>query len=232
MDKIMTDQAIDLTQLVATIITLAYFIYQSRLLRIQSQNAQIQLKALQQQTENSEQQLALFKKQLKADHERSQKIYAIDILERWINANTEETSMAVALFRRLNPEQIKKIANQETLSVSKESENLLKFILADSFDNHVKINVNDHTLELDLIASKKVRFLGTKYLNSLETALSAWRQGIADKDFLAEQFKFTDQNKAAIQFRQELKNASFPSIEAFLAANAPIHEEEISTSLP
>lgn len=157
--------------------------------------------------------------QLKADHERSRRESAIDMLKVWDNGLNQNDGVARKFVECLNFNQAKAIFNQESFSVDSKYWPMVRSIIPENsklkdFDpegtSQLKIDDND---------SAYIRWLMVSYLNRAETILSAWRHNIADKSMIEEQFSYLvkpEEGHYLLRNFRKAAGSAYPSLEAFV----------------
>jgi hypothetical protein len=136
-------------------------------------------------------------KQLRADHERSRRELAMNILRDWSNSLEVETASVLRFVRLLNVEQCEKLEDRKPFTVesSEETAALLKACLVFRFpevnmDQQFDHNLSNKTITINSIYSGYIRFITAKFLNNLESVMVAWYENIAQPGIIEGQFEF------------------------------------------
>ena len=169
-------------------------------------------------------QIRLAQKQLKADHERSRREKAIELLTLW-DSNLSITSATARKFvESLGFEEAKSLYAQESFEISPASYNLfLGAISPESAEKRPEI-VPDENIIITPIEAQEIRWAATKYLNQLETTFTAVRNNIADREIVYEQFHYLISERDGSFVMDHYRKASggietYPSIEQFVQDN-------------
>jgi hypothetical protein len=126
-------------------------------------------------------------RQLRADHERSRRERAIELILEWAMSLNPKASISRKFVETLNEEQSLSLSKQESFNVEEKYKTLLSGCLEECEDSF-KSESGRITLTHRQITS--IRWEVISYLNKLEAILSAWRHNVADKDIIEEQFKY------------------------------------------
>ena len=160
------------------------------------------------------QQLKVAKKTMSDDHKRSRLQFAIEFTREWDRAVGPETSAAHKLIEELTATECRKIANYETVAVSKTHEHLVEACLGQASPDPE----DDRKILLNAFAVKQLRYLGVRYLNELEIVLSAWHNKVGDQEYLVNQFNFVNNAMTMVLFRESLTSGVYPAIDAFFGS--------------
>jgi hypothetical protein len=161
--------------------------------------------------------------QIREDHTRSRRQYAIEICARWSEFTSAETASVTRLIERLSDEQCAAIANLTKLKVEVDYKPHLVNILELRFpDIETRLDSNKEGTNY-LIDGKyliHLRHIAVRYLNMLESVLLSWTLGVADQEMILKEFSFlfdeTKNRTAMRRFREKIGNEGFPSIERFI----------------
>ena len=127
----------------------------------------------------------------------------------------------------MNEEQCQQIANYKPVRIDKKHQHLVELCFAQSFSQSFELDGGN--LHLKEAAVKHIRYLGVDYLNEVEIALSAWLRAIGDREYLESEFKFLDDDKMLVLFRDAFSAGSYPAIEAFLKRNGKEHAKNVDS---
>ena len=179
-------------------------------------------------------QIKVLVKQTQDDHERSRREKAVDLLFLWTSNLDEYSSRTRKFAENLSEENLKSIYNEESFSFLKKykekyescfPKNLQNEYLGNEKgnENNEKSSVKtdeEKEIQVDTRGSAYIRWQLIKYLNLLESILSAWAYKIADKDLIEDQFSYlfkTEGSSKALKKFREIAGgiSSYPSIELF-----------------
>ncbi|MGJ8680242.1 hypothetical protein, partial [Paraglaciecola sp.] len=159
-------------------------------------------------------------KQLKADHERSRREKAIELILMWANNLNENATSARKFVEELSAEQCRMLFNQEPFFINEKYQPLFESCFKSAV-TQLEIDKREGKIFLTESEISHVRWLTVTYLNSIEGVLSAWRHNVADKDIISEQLRFLISPEKGHYLLRDLRIAaggakSYPSIEAFV----------------
>lgn len=158
-------------------------------------------------------------RQIKADHERSRRQYATDLLLEWVRGLQKETHGVKKFVQGLTPEQCEHLQSGASFKVFDGQIEAALSILKHEFDIERDGGSSYLTLESDHVAF--LRTAAVRYLNLLECILTAWASNVADQKIIAKQFQYLISDEAGDNalavFRQKLGFDNFPSIASFAA---------------
>ncbi len=161
-------------------------------------------------------------KQLKADHERSRREKAVELIQTWAIQLNKKASLARKLVENLNQEQVRAIYDQEQINLDKKHLEMTKGCLTENFylNRHGVSLGGDESFTLQASDSSEIRWLIVSYLNLLESILVAWHNGIADEEIIENQFQYLVVPEKGQLILEEFRNAAggtnvYPSISAF-----------------
>jgi len=133
--------------------------------------------------------------QLTADHERSRREMAIELMKFWCS-HTNNTAPFFVCGRRivqeLNDEQSKKLNNLEPFELEAKYQHLLDCFRADFSHRLPKYDAHgpaEKKLELNKAELASLRMVAVTYLNFLETVATAWRHSIGDQSIIEDEFR-------------------------------------------
>jgi len=150
-------------------------------------NRQLNIAAL--QLKQSAEQHKLTLDQFKADHERSRRERAIEVLERWSRTLDRAHPSARTLVEGFSHEQCEKLKQKKGFKIGKDKLELLKNVLHGYADADPPQVDDEHVVLTDNHASH-IYFLCISHLNSLEIALQSWLVNVADEVILEKQLKY------------------------------------------
>jgi hypothetical protein len=172
--------------------------------------------------------------QLRADHERSRRELAVNLLREWTTGQQIETASAIRLVRLLNADQCAKLAAREsfTLPNTPDFRELVLACLEYRFpsvrnDKPISDSTEDSSLTINSTYVAYIRFRAVGYLNLLESILSAWYESVAQPNIIEGQFLFLRSGKETDlkTLRTAMQNANnadpFPCITLFVANMQP-----------
>ena len=167
--------------------------------------------------------------QLRLDHERSRRLYAVELLREWTNKQNIVTSATLKLVRTFSDDQCEALAAEADVRLRKEQLKEALDVLTLEFPNVTAQDLlKDGELQLSGRYRSHCRFQAVHFLNLLESILAAWNSGIARADIIEAQFQFlrTAPGADLQKLRRALQNIRgqvdpFPSISNFLAGISP-----------
>ena len=159
-------------------------------------------------------QVFLIWRQMKADHERSRREKAVDLLLKWTEKLDENSSIAKKIGEKLNEEQARKIYNYEKVKLSKDYKNLINKIFK-------KVQEEGEFVILNERQSGKLRWLLISYLNLLESILAAWQYNIVDRDLIEHEFSYLFSPEEGYTVLKNFRivcggEKTYPAIEIFI----------------
>ena len=172
--------------------------------------------------------------QLRADHERSRRELAVNLLREWTTGQQIETASAIRLVRLLNADQCTKLAAREPFILTNTADfrELVLACLEYRFpnvrnDNSLGDLSGNSPLTVNSTYASYIRFRAVGYLNLLESILAAWYESVAQPNIIEGQFLFLRSGKEADlrTLRAAMENANnadpFPAITLFVANMQP-----------
>lgn len=181
-------------------------------------------------------QLNLMKKQTHDNLEQSLREKTVEIMTTWSKTVQKETSFAEKIVEQFDEKQCELLYEQKDFQVSTEVKRELCQICPYKNTNtctECKSNSSNlHTVSgLQLT---ELRWYIISYLNSLESVMIAWQQGIVDREIIEKQFLFlvdpTKKRNALANFRKVAGNGnSYPVIEKFCNILIEKQKQEVST---
>ncbi len=164
----------------------------------------------------------LIYKQTKADHERSRRTKAVDLLFEWTKLQKENGILARKLVESFDETQTNSLARSETFKIDKKHKTILQQLALgkDCIITEDDDSSDDHSYQITEEMSSKLRWQTVNYLNALETVLISWQYSIADRKIIEDEFLYLfSQNEGYSglkRFRQALGGSdSYPAIEIF-----------------
>ena len=162
-------------------------------------------------------------RQILSSLDRARRERAVDMLMKWSEFNQPETSSVTRLIEGLDDSQCLAIANTTTLEIDVKHHDHLVNILQLRFSDIDKQLVEMKRNGVYFIEGRYllyIRYIAMRYLNMLESILSSWSSGIADREIIKNEFAFlfdpTRSKTAMSKLRERLGNESFPAINLFL----------------
>ena len=165
-------------------------------------------------------------RQIRADHERSRREQALELMKFWTSQNNYDEPFFVFgrnLLMTLNREQSEKVYGCLEFSVDNDQLELLK-IFRKSIKNrlhgadevHTEEQKNGHSLTKT--ESRALRMVATTFLNRLEVVATAWCSGITDKSMIEEEFKIIIAPKTGKFIMEDILSFSpvYPSLKAII----------------
>ncbi|MEI8394944.1 MAG: hypothetical protein WCF85_09435 [Rhodospirillaceae bacterium] len=172
-----------------------------------------------------------------ADHERSRRQLAIDLVWKWSTALQPESKPIRDFISGLDADQCRSINEGRPFLIDSNKKGKLisclrkQFPEIEAYINDKIINSNNGHIVLEEGHIRTLRSHAVLYLNLLETVLASWRHNVADSDILEEQFNYlmssdNESHATLDKFRSVVGIKHFPSIEKFLEhlklKNAPL----------
>lgn len=127
-------------------------------------------------------------RQLRADHERSRRKLASDLVRFWASDMSQRSSITRKLVETLSFGDCKKLWDEEPFEVKREHAKLLAGCLPDGYP--FAIPDDDKPILVSQEASVLIRWEMVSFLNKLESVLSPWRHNIADREIIKEEFRY------------------------------------------
>lgn len=165
--------------------------------------------------------ILLIWKQIRADHERSRRDKAVDLMQFMVNKpNLAVSSRPVVIFvEQLTEKQCECLQRLEPFEVNRDLEDaLLNCLLA--FDKEMKPQIVENKILLGKRELILIRSSIITYLNCLEIIATAWRHNIVDRDIIEEELVSIlspKKNRFVLEaFR--LVTGIYPSIAEFVEA--------------
>jgi hypothetical protein len=160
--------------------------------------------------------------QTAADHERSRRKFAVDLVLHWVGSFEKETTAVNRFVERLSPEQCSLLQRAESLRIPAREKTRVVAFLKSQFPNIEKelaVDEKDDVVVLKEEHVYQIRNTALKYLNTLECVMTAWVYSIADKEIIVNQFQYLvderEDRNAMQTFRQKIGTEHFPSISKF-----------------
>jgi hypothetical protein len=158
--------------------------------------------------------------QIKADHERSRRERACELVLEWSKSLRQGSSLARKLVETFTEEQARKLHKSEALEIEGDKYEIIKACLEESTDT-ARIEQANGKVKLNGRQSSILRWHIVCYLNTLESILMARRHGVADRKMINEQFRYlvspTEGHSILRNYRQASGGANvYPAIEEFV----------------
>ena len=162
-------------------------------------------------------------KQLTADHERSRREKAVQLLQDWtINLN-HKSSIARKFAETLSADDARALYKQEAFKVDSKFQNLVQGCLNgnSSLNNPALSWKEGEDMDLSVKVVSEIRWEVISFLNMLEAVLTAWRHNIADREILMEEFQYLVSPEEGHYILKEFRTAAggrnaYPAIEDFV----------------
>ncbi|MCH8930982.1 MAG: hypothetical protein IIA98_08740 [Proteobacteria bacterium] len=132
-------------------------------------------------------QLLVMWKQVKADHERSRRQGAINAVRYWSSTLSPVTAAAERLVGSFSEVDCRRLANFDSICVSKDQYPLLEACLEELIDVE---SLTADNFDLSKKQVVRLRSLVISYLNQTEATLIEWQLATADRKILEAQFDF------------------------------------------
>lgn len=167
-------------------------------------------------------QLKELKRQIAADHERSRRARAIDVLADWTKQLDKSHPSARTLVESFDHEQCQKLKDRKAFYITAEKEKLLENALYGHFaEDRPKKDEKGERILLNENHVSHLYYLCITHLNSLEVVLQSWLNGIADKEILDSELNYLIQPSKNHYVLERLRNvmgskATYPAIEVFV----------------
>ena len=164
-------------------------------------------------------QLKVLSNQFQDDHLRSRHEMAINLLIDWVGKLERETSAARKLAEELTLVQAGLLFKEQELEL-KDQESIQALVDICLAESKFKSEKKNGKIFLDVPAVSLIRWQVISYLNYLETMLSAWRNNVATRSILEEEFNYLFDEakgfKALSNFRKAAGgDSAFPAITEF-----------------
>lgn len=128
-------------------------------------------------------QVKLLAFEIRADHDKSRREMAIELISQWANTTDEKSIGLCAFVESLNSNGCEALWNKHELSVDAAHAGFLS-----KFSN-TELPVSGAVVKLDSESAKRVLSHIIHDLNRLEAIACAWRYNVADQEMLEEEFK-------------------------------------------
>lgn len=166
-------------------------------------------------------QLRHSQKALEADHERSRREHAIEVLDRWTSSLEKSLPAARAFVQELSKEQCRSLIKREPFEAPERHRMILGHALHDVLESEHELECVNGQIRLNQKHISHLLALVIQHLNTLEVALLSWMNGVADREIIETQFqylvRFDDGHYVLENLREVMAGkASYPAIEAFV----------------
>lgn len=168
-------------------------------------------------------------KQIKADHERTRREKAIELLLEWTKGITRETNAAKKIVEKFNADQCRKLFLEEEFKVDCQLYDEIIETLNEKSEKDEKCNdckgkakekECDCLVMLNRRQIKKLRWHVISYLNLIESILVSWQYSVAEREIIEQQLSFMVSPKEGRNVLEDFRIAagaeeSYPAIEIF-----------------
>ena len=187
-------------------------------LEIAAESLRIQSESLNKQMENSSN-----------EFERMRRETAINHAIRWTTDMDLELSSASPIAETLDSTQAKALFAFEEVIINKDCDKFLRDIVDKDFKFEDHYTPDQKFIKLPKLESNKLRFYVTAWLNMLEGILMSYRNGVADKEIIKEEFSFILDPKKNQFILQDVYDVAgntktFPGIAVFLKDIMPSNQ--------
>ena len=158
---------------------------------------------------------------LRADHERSRRENAINVVRQWTETLNKSLPAARKFVQQLSKADCKKLLDRESFEVNGKYKSLLKHALHDVIDDEKELDPIGDKIMLSEKHLSELLVLVVHHLNTLEVALLSWMNGVADRDIIEHEFKylirFDDGHYILENLREVMAGkAKYPAIDSFV----------------
>ena len=122
------------------------------------------------------------------NHERARRELAVRLMIDWSNNMDAATKSCMKLVDRLSKNQIKEIWSGEECKLDEKYRPLVIELFREKFDQPSDFEVKDGKITITSLQSEYIEYHWAKYLNRLESTLSAWSCHVAREDMMEVQF--------------------------------------------
>ena len=160
-------------------------------------------------------QIYLASKQIKADHERSRREKAVELIKDWSKSVQREQTWARKLVEQFSAEQCRYLFNQSCFDLPKKLEpHLHQFF---EIEKDQKKNGSITLTEKQVVT---LRWYIVSYLNLLEAILVSWQYSVVDREIIEHEFSFLFSPEQGHFALSEFRSAAggqktYPAIEIF-----------------
>ena len=157
--------------------------------------------------------------QIKAEHERSRREKAVDLLLKWNDSLKKETTAARRVVEEFTPDQCRCLYKEEPFCVNKKQyKAIFKIMNDDGCKEAEEDEAEQHKLNPEEIS--KLRWLTISFLNMFESILVAWQYSVADRSIIEAQFSYLFDGSKGYAALNNFKmacgeGACYPAIEVF-----------------
>lgn len=159
----------------------------------------------------------LMRKTFFSDHDRSRRTKSVDLIQFWTSNLSQKSSLARKIVESFEDNQCQSLSKQESFNVDSNKEDLLNEYFNDAQN---KIKKNSGIITLNEGHSSILRWDAISYLNQLEAVLSAWRNNVADKEIIEEEFDYLYDPEKGHSILEKFRTAtgidSYPAIKEFV----------------
>ncbi|MEQ8573534.1 MAG: hypothetical protein RIB63_05700 [Fulvivirga sp.] len=152
-----------------------------------------------------------------SDHDRSRRTKSVDLLQFWTSNLSQKSSLARKIVESFDDNQCKSLAEQESFNVDSNKSDILNEYFHDAEN---KLETKGNTVRLNDGHSSILRWDAISYLNQLEAVLSAWRNNVADRKIIEEEFDYLYDPQKGHSILERFRTAtgidSYPAIKEFV----------------
>lgn len=167
-------------------------------------------------------QIRLYRREYRDDHERSRRENALQMMLEWAKKLDRGTNVVTRFVDSLDDLQARELANERPFCVAREKKGIVGSLLSvTELAEGTALADCDAGIEIKQVAVSLIRAQAVNYLNMLEIVLTAWKNNIADRGILHEQFApmYNPKNGDFMleKFRDAIGGAdAYPSIADFV----------------
>jgi len=141
------------------------------------------------QLELAANQLDEFRKQIAADHERSRRERAIDVLSDWTKSLDKAQPSARSLVDTFSLEQCTKLREKKPIRIPIEQRKMLETALQGTDSLH-ELEEDGKELLLNEKHTSQLFYTVITHLNSIEVTLQNWLTGVADHEIIENEMQY------------------------------------------
>lgn len=192
-------------------------------------------------------QLVVAKNDSRARHDEKRREKTVDYMIKWSDSLRWETAYALKIVEGFNYEQSQSLYKGEPFEVNRATKEKLCAICSHyltpsckkCLENvqiqcqkdeskkdskkcqiHIDVSCQNKMYQIDARQCAEIRWYIIKYLNTLETILISWKEGIVDREIIKEQFYYLYNPEDGSDTLQAFRNVagkgkSYPTIEEF-----------------
>ena len=192
-----------------------------------AENLEIAKSSLKYAAEN----IAVAKDSMLADHDRSRRERALEILRHWNASVSESMPSARNLVETFDFEQCKKIIAHEPFTINESHEKTLEAAMSNY--KHVQPpRIDNGSIHLDETHLFQLGFQCCGFLNALEIAIQGWLHHVGDEEIIEQELSYLVKPEKNYHILKEFRAAlggvsAYPAIHAFVE-----HIESKKTTTP